>query len=124
MADSREGVQSALEGRYLYRVERAHGLPSGVRNQRDVQGRYRDVRYEAYCLVVELDGREAHPDHQRFRDRQRDNRLTVAGEVHLRYGWYDVAVDPCGTAGEVGLVLQRGGWDGTPHSCGPMCGLR
>lgn len=46
--DARGGVQSLLERRYLYRVERAHGLPTGERQAPgmvDQHRVWRDVRY-------------------------------------------------------------------------------
>jgi hypothetical protein len=99
LADVEEGVASPLERRWLRDVERRHRLPPGERNRpepgRDGRTRYRDVRYRQWRLVVELDGREAHPDHARFRDRARDNALAETGEVSLRYGWRDTVTDPC-----------------------------
>jgi len=41
--------------------------------------------------------------------------------VTLRYGWREMAGDPCGVAGEVAAVLGRLGWPGRPNSCGPGC---
>lgn len=71
-----DGVQSMLERRWLREVERPHGLPHGRRNQAEDTGRgrrYRDVDYEPWGVVVELDGRVAHPDDERHRDMARDN---------------------------------------------------
>lgn len=106
-------------------VDRRHGLPPAERNHADVstdgRRRYRDVRYRRWGLVVELDGREAHPDDARFRDRCRDNRVVESGQVALRYGWREVAAMPCAIAGQVARVLSRLGWTGTPRPCGPRC---
>jgi hypothetical protein len=106
-------------------VERRHRLPGGERNQADSDGaqqrRYRDLRYRRWRLVIELDGREAHPDWARFRDRRRDNAVAVAGDVTLRYGWRETVSDPCGVAAEVVQVLRLQGWTGTARSCGPGC---
>jgi very-short-patch-repair endonuclease len=121
LTDAHDGVQSPLERHYLHDIERAHGLPAGARNQRDVHGRYRDVRYVAFRLVVELDGREAHPDEARFRDRARDNRVVITGEVVLRYGWWEIVSGPCAIAVEVIAVLRRAGWTGQPRRCCPSC---
>jgi len=57
---------------------------------------YRDVRYLPYRLVVELDGRAAHPQDRRERDDLRDNSLVVAdGTQTLRYGWRSVTTRAC-----------------------------
>lgn len=119
------GVQSVLELRYLQNVERAHGLPPGERNRAvddaDGRRRYHDVRYRRWRVVVELDGHEAHPEEGRFRDRSRDNRLTAAGEYVLRYGWHEIARDPCAVAAEVAAVLRLQGWPGRPNPCSAKC---
>ena len=121
------GVQSTLERRYLHDVERAHGLPRGARNMAEEQTsrrRYRDVRYLRYCLVVELDGRAAHPQDRRELDDLRDNDLLLdEGTRTLRYGWRSVAVHPCETAGQVVELLRSGGWDGAPRHCSANCRL-
>ncbi len=121
-----DGVHSLLELRYA-RLEAVHGLPRGTRNlpQREADGRtrYRDVRYDSYCLVVELDGREAHPVHESFRDLRRDNAAALGGETVLRYGWRDVAQRPCLVARQVATALNRRGWSGSPRACSPTCPL-
>jgi hypothetical protein len=123
--DAGQGVQSALERRWLTDVERRHGLPRGERNAADTgddgRRRYRDVRYRGWRLVVELDGREAHPDWARFRDRSRDNASALGGDVTVRYGWREVAADPCGVAAQLVTVLRLQGWAGTPRRCSPDC---
>lgn len=128
LADAADGVQSVLERRYLHDVERAHGLPRGRRNERERSAgdssRYRDVRHRAYRVIVELDGREAHPPELTYRDRQRDVDQVLRGETVLRFGWAEVAADPCGTAAAVAVALHLGGWRGTPSRCGPTCRLR
>ena len=84
---------------------------------------YRDVRYPRWSTVIELDGREAHPDDQRFREMRRDNEAVVQGSGVLRYGWRDIAARPCAAAGQVSAVLQAHGWSGRPRRCGPACPL-
>jgi Transcriptional regulator, AbiEi antitoxin len=122
-----DGVASPLELRYARAVERAHGLPRGRRNEPEAApgggNWYRDVRYRTFATVVELDGREAHPPGQRFRDLRRDNVAAVRGEAVLRYGWRDVAGRPCSVAAQVAAVLTHRGWPGSPHPCGPRCTL-
>ncbi len=132
LEDVTDGVQSALERRYLRDVERAHGLPRAERNKAEPDRRegragrsvYRDVRYSPYRLVVELDGQAAHPQDQRERDDLRDNALVVGdGTQTLRYGWRSVTTRACETAGQVSQVLIGSGWDGRPRRCGPGCRL-
>jgi hypothetical protein len=121
------GVHSLLEFRYVNRVERPHGLPEGRRQravQRDRQRQYRDVEYENYALLVELDGGAAHPDWSRWTDIRRDNASAAAGQLTLRYGWADVTERPCRTAREVADVLRQRGWEGTVRRCGAACLIR
>jgi very-short-patch-repair endonuclease len=122
-----DGVHSPLERRYA-QLERRHGLPVGQRNVREaapVVGMwFRDVRYQAHRLIVELDGRGAHPTAAAFRDRRRDNHAARLGETTLRYGWREVMASPCEIAAEVAQVLALAGWTGRPRPCGPSCALR
>lgn len=128
LAEATDGVLSALERRYASGVERAHGLPRGRRNAREgARGRrrYRDVRYDPYATVVELDGAAYHPAELRETDQRRDNELlTDEGTRTLRYGWRAVTVTPCDTAGQVLRLVRQGGWLGTPRRCGPACTLQ
>jgi very-short-patch-repair endonuclease len=121
-----DGCHSVLEDRYLRGVERAHRLPTGRRQAaRRFAGRrrYEDVRYDEYGVVVELDGRAAHPDDERWRDMRRDNAAVTAGDRVLRYGWDDVTSCPCDVAAQVTTALRQGGWPGAPAPCGPSCPL-
>ena len=82
LGDIGTGVHSVLEYRYLHRVERPHGLPRAVRQAKvDAHGRnrYLDNLYDDYAVCVELDGLQAHPDDQRWQDRQ-------ASQCHHRTG--------------------------------------
>jgi hypothetical protein len=75
-----DGVHSLLEFRYVSRVERPHELPVATRQFRVTragQHQYQDVTYEAYGVVVELDGRVAHPVEYRWRDIRRDTPTTL-----------------------------------------------
>jgi hypothetical protein len=121
-----DGVHSLLEFRYVNRVERPHGLPPS-RRQRAVRraGRreYQDVDYEPYELVVELDGRAAHPEGLRWNDIRRDNANAAAGQLTLRYGWAAVTGRPCAVAAEVGATLSRRGWGAALRRCGRSCQL-
>ena len=124
IGDVDQGVRSFLEDRYLRAVERAHGLPAGIRQ--DARPRpggtwYDDVRYPAYRVIVELDGMAAHPDEQRWLDRRRDNAAVQAGQVVLRYGPADLSQRPCEVASQVAEVLRAAGWGDDAHPCGAGC---
>jgi hypothetical protein len=119
-----DGSQSLLEFRYINRVERPHGLPPGRRQnpvRRGGRSQYQDLSYDDYGLVVELDGREAHPEWFRWADIRRDNASAATGQVTLRYGWGDVTERPCQTALEVAATLREHGWTGTLRRCGSGC---
>jgi very-short-patch-repair endonuclease len=124
LTDVADGAQSSLELHYLRDVERAHRLPRGSRQLavRRPGGRwYDDVRYALFGVTVELDGRAAHPDEARWRDMRRDNAAAVDGRRVLRYGWADVAGQPCAVAAQVATVLRASGWSGTARRCGTQC---
>lgn len=117
--DVAEGAQSALELRYLQDVERAHYLPRGTRQVRAWRGRaFRDVRYDEFSTLVELDGQLHALD--RHRDARRDNAALLEGEVTLRYGWQDVTESPCQVAWQIAAILSANGWSGSPDRC-PRC---
>jgi hypothetical protein len=120
-----DGNHSVLEFRYERDVERAHGLPEPVRQAPFVgpdgrRGR-RDRLYRDYGLVVELDGRLAHPVENQWKDKARDNAAAADGQQSLRYGWAQVRWEPCATAAEVARVLRHRGWQGRPRPCSPDC---
>ena len=119
LGDVGAGVESPLEHRYLRDVERAHGLPEGVRQHTQHSFR-RDVVYRRYGVVVELDGRLGHEGAGRFRDMWRDNLTAIGGEVTLRYGHADVADRHCLVAQQVAIVLRQRGWADDPSRC-PHC---
>ena len=119
-----EGAHSLLEFRYVHRVERAHGLPRGHRQhpvRRGGRSQYKDIGYETYGIVIELDGRDAHPEWLRWADIRRDNATAASGQVTLRYGWYDVTQRPCQTALEIAAALRKRGWTGALRRCGAAC---
>jgi hypothetical protein len=125
IAAAASGDHSVLEYRYERDVERAHGLPEPVRQAPFVgpNGRpgRRDRLYQKYGVVVELDGRLAHPAEDQWRDKSRDNAAAADRKQTLRYGWKQVRWDPCVTALEVARVLRAHGWDGWPRPCSPGC---
>ena len=112
--DLADGACSVLEREYLL-LERRHGLPHGVRQRRDQPGDrpfYRDVAYERFGLIVELDGRPFHDTAgARDRDYARDLDTAVGSDeltVRLTYG--QVFRDGCATMGKVAALLGRRGW--------------
>ncbi|QGN32925.1 hypothetical protein [Microlunatus sp. Gsoil 973] len=126
LTDVADGVQSPLEYRYRKDVEAAHGLPRGRRQASGRSGRqrlWRDVYYEEFRVLVELDGTIGHVGEGRFRDYRRDNAALVDGDATLRYGWHDVRSESCQVARQVALMLHRGGWEGRPNRC-PNCSNR
>jgi very-short-patch-repair endonuclease len=117
------GLHSILEWRYHHDVELPHNFPSRTRQMiATVDGRriYRDVLYDAYALVVELDGRLAHPDDKRWQDISRDNAAAAEGKITLRYGWFQVTKTPCRVAAEVAQVLSSRGYTAA-RPCSANC---
>lgn len=125
LAAVEDGTESPLEYRYRRDVERAHGLPRAVAQQRErVGGRWirADRVYDGFGVRVELDGQLAHPFARTDDDVWRDNAVLLSGhDLTLRYRWRHVAVTPCATAGQVAEVLVAGGWHGRPRPCGQGC---
>lgn len=124
LTDVAEGAETPLELTYLRKVERAHGLPTGVRQRhRRTNGRSQwiDIEYADFTLRVELDGRIGHVEDGAFRDRRRDNASAVEGFATLRFGWVDTYHDACATAAQVGEVLAGRGWRGQLRRCGRAC---
>jgi len=124
-----EGTQSPLEHRYDRDVECAHGLPRSTRQvpytKRAGTTGYRDRYYEAYRVIVELDGRADHPDDKRQADVDRDNAAVATDDARtLRYGWRRVRWSACDTAAEVADTLRNHGWTGHLRPCSPTCRAR
>ncbi|WP_374929202.1 DUF559 domain-containing protein [Kytococcus sedentarius] len=126
LQDAVSGTASELERRYVRDVQRPHGLPGMTQQLRraveaSAGGAMRgwvDLAYEAHRVLVELDGRLGHVGEGMFRDRGRDNANQLDGWATLRFGWHDVAGDPCAVAQDVGRMLQRAGWSAAPLACG------
>jgi hypothetical protein len=126
LLDDGSGVESPLEWRFHRDVEVPHGLPTATRQhvvKVGLRTERRDAVYEEQRVVVELDGRLGHVGVGAFRDMSRDNAATVRGEVALRYGWLDVAGDPCGVARQIAEILTARGWRGVFKRC-PSCPSR
>ena len=106
-------------------MERAHGLPAATRQAKfvkpDGSKGFRHRCYEKYGLIVELDGKEFHPDEQRGQDRARDNEAAATIGATLRYGWPDVTRTPCESAAQVYRALRKRGYRGTIRPCSATC---
>jgi len=123
------GACSVLEREYLL-LERRHALPSsesdGTQRQQPAKvgesNAYRDVDYQPYGVIVELDGRPFHDTSlARDQDARRDLEAKVGQEattIRLTYGL--VFRDGCRTIRQVATLLERQGWTGTFTSC-PEC---
>ena len=122
----RDGVLSALEHRYLVDVERAHGLPEGVRQRPvPVDGvlRYEDIVYDlpGGSAIVRLDGFSYHRDKlTALVDRRRTVAAVLARTPAVPFGWDEVTRLPCRTAREVEAILTALGWEGGLVPC-PRC---
>lgn len=130
LADVADGTCSVLEHAYLAKVERAHGLPRGLRQVCEVDGdgrrMFRDVVYvgsrPSWRQIVELDGRLHHDSAQaRDRDLERDLDAAIDGADTVRLGYGQVLGRACSTASKIGLLLQRRGWRGAPTPCADCC---
>ncbi len=120
------GTCSVLEHGYLSLVERPHGLPEGRRQASARLGNramWRDVQYEDWGFLVELDGRLGHTGtRDRIRDLNRDlGALAQQDLTTARLGYGQVFGTGCRTAARIGEVLQRLGWAGEVTPC-PKCG--
>ncbi|PVZ08276.1 type IV toxin-antitoxin system AbiEi family antitoxin domain-containing protein [Actinomycetospora cinnamomea] len=119
----RDGVLSALERRYAFDVEVAHGLPVGRRQSPvlvDGVRRYEDIAYDcpAGRVIVRLDGHRYHRDRESaLLDRRRGLAAVLARAISLAYGWDEVTQAPCRTARELEAVLRLCGWEGTLVPC-------
>lgn len=126
--DLATGTHSVLEHGYLTKIERAHGLPAGRRQSPRIGAsgnQFRDVEYEGYALVVELDGALGHDswrDQARDADRSLDD-LAELGAVTARLRFHQVFDTPCQTAARVGRILAKNGWNGKVRRCGDDCRL-
>ncbi|ALG85873.1 hypothetical protein ACH46_17005 [Gordonia phthalatica] len=123
----RDGTCSVLEHEYLTKVERAHGLPKGIRQTPTESGRsgFRDVEYPELDWIVELDGRLCH-DNARARDLDMERDLDAAAfekKRSQRLGYGQVFGRACSTAAKLGRIFRDAGWTGHVKRCGPDCGI-
>ena len=118
LGDVASGAHSALERRYLVDVERAHGLPTAIRQTHAHSDHRNDCWYREFSLLVELDGTLSHSGSSAFHDRHRDNDHALLELVTLRFGWNDVAgIAACQTARYVADALMARGWPGPWVAC-------
>jgi hypothetical protein len=128
LVDIATGTCSVLEHGYLTRVERPHGLPRGSRQlaaQMAGRSMWRDVLYEEWGFLVELDGRLGHTAQQ---DRDRDLERDLDAVVHehrptVRLGYRQVFATGCRTSLKLARVLNRLGWPGAHRPCA-KCGAQ
>ncbi len=126
LEDLRTGACSVLERGYVYRVERPHGLPRASRQHPSLATGSRtaqDVRYKRYGLVVELNGRFIHDRPESWdSDARRDlAELATSDAVTARVTYGLVFREQCATAGWIGAILRRRGWDGGTLQRCPRC---
>jgi hypothetical protein len=120
LRDVDDGGQSGTELLYIRDVERAHGLPTAIRQAPSDQGsrRYHDNEYEEFAVIVEVDGRLGHEQWaDRVKDGRRDRQLLATTRLTTRVFFADVALEPCRTAAEIGAILTGRGWGGRPRRC-------
>jgi hypothetical protein len=127
ITEAARGTHSLLEYRYDRDVEGAHGLPKSARQapyiKPDGGKGFRDRLYQEYGVLVELDGASAHPEENRWADRERDNHAATQRKQTLRFGWKHVRHQACGTAAMTAIVLMNHGWRGSPKRCSPECAV-
>jgi len=98
-------LRSELEERFLDLVIAA-GIPWPRLNAR-LEGFQVDALWPAERVVVELDGWAHHKEREAAaRDRDKTNRLQVAGYVVLRFMHGDLMARPAEVAAAIGAVLQ------------------
>ncbi|MCE0486028.1 type IV toxin-antitoxin system AbiEi family antitoxin domain-containing protein [Ornithinimicrobium sediminis] len=127
LGDVASGVESVAEHRYARDVERAHGLPTFVRQSRVCPGEgldRRDFECLEFGVVVEVDGGRWHTGTVIQADRRRDRGTAADGKVTLRAGWDDVTQRPCEVAVDVALTLRQRGWLDRPKPCSARCAIR
>jgi hypothetical protein len=119
------GAHSALELLWEKNVELPHGLPLAMKQvpftKADGQVGFRDREYVPWGVIIELDGKKAHPDERRGHDKARDRRASADSKETLRYGWRETRYEGCQSAVEVIRVLWRRGWRGRPKPCSQHC---
>lgn len=121
------GAEDLIEVLYLTRVQRPHGLPEVQMQVPDVLAVgviRRDAVYEAWGVVLELDGLLGHTGESMHRDRRRDRGTARTGRITLRAGLVELEADPCELAADVFATLRARGFTGSARMCGSACAVR
>lgn len=104
------GALSAAE-RLLHRLLDRAGLTGWVANVAVADGAgvigRADVLFRAERVVVEVDGRAYHGADRFQADRERNNRLVLAGYTVLHVTWHDLTVRPGAVLDQIREALRR-----------------
>ncbi len=108
LADTASGALSAAE-RLLHRLLAAAGITGwranvAIRDSRGIIG-VPDVLFPAERVVIEVDGRAYHGAERFQHDRERRNRLVLAGYVVLNFTWHDLTARPDAVVAQVRAAL-------------------
>ncbi len=127
--ESRDGVASALERRYLGTSSARTGSPHPSTRRAassTEKTHYKDSWYPEYRIAVEIDGPAYHQNERVPLDRDRDNANLALDDVKtFRFGPVAVTERACETAAMVAVTLRRNGWPGSPRPCRRSgCSLR
>jgi len=111
-AECGDGAAAESE-RVLHRVLRRHGITGWRANHRVVLGGGQlavvDLAFVAERVAVEVDGWAYHVDPDRFQgDRSRQNRLTAAGWIVVRFTWADLVEKPDEVVAMIQIARTRG----------------
>lgn len=109
-------LRSALEVRLMQLCD-DHALPAPVANV-TLAGVLVDFHWPGTTLVVETDGYAYHSGRAAFeRDRERDQRLTLAGYAVVRFTYDQVTRTPEVVAGRIRRLLVEPGSPGARMAC-------
>jgi hypothetical protein len=113
VADAASGAHSLGELDFLA-LCREGGLPvpSRQRRRQDSSGRarYLDACFDEWMVAVEIDGAQHADVRQMWDDHMRQNDLTLAGYVILRYPAFVVREQPALVLAELRRALMANGW--------------
>lgn len=95
----------------MARLLRGHGLPPAVfQHVIPATGARVDFAYPDGCLAIEVDGYETHGSPRAMTaDRERQNRLVLAGWTVIRFTWTQVVRQPAKVAADVRSALGASG---------------
>ncbi|WP_164479255.1 endonuclease domain-containing protein [Nakamurella antarctica] len=110
LAQASDGAAATSE-RLFIKIMRGSGICGWKANTRlRVQGRdyEADFVFATARLIVEIDGWAWHHQPDRFQqDRDKQNALTLAGWIVLRFTWHDLTERPEWVAAQVGQAVGR-----------------